>query len=303
MKSRIEVLVCLSLAVLYLGTASFAQMPGMGGGSGTYVGYEGHNMDHDLILPQIAVGQHYTTSLLLLNLANSHVMNWVPAQELITTGKMYFYGQDGARLAVSVNGGPPTSEFSFSLDPSESSHYEFSSTGPDASGWVLIDIDEPASGSGWGMMDGQTMTRGMRVMADVFFTYSGADQPASRVGVIPSMYEMGKFATSIVSAQSNHDRYTGVAIANTSAKAVTVMLHLKDSQGNLLGTTPVMLNPGSQTARFIHELFPAVLPPDLRGFLEVSSNDEGIVTMGLLMSQGILTSVPVTHYGRITMMP
>jgi len=303
MKSRIGISVCLAVVILGLGATSFSQMPGMGNGSGAFIGYEGHNMDHDLILPQVAVGQHYTTSLLLLNMGNSQVMNWVPAVNLITAGKVYFYSQDGARLTVSVNGGPPATEFSFSLDPSESAYYDLSSTGADTPGWALIDVDEPAGGSGWGMMDGQTMTRGMRIMADVFYTYSGAGQPASRVGVVPSMYEMGKFATSIISAQSKDDLYTGVAVVNTNEKAVNLTLRLKDRSGNVLATTPLTLNPGSQTARFIHELFPAVLPSNFQGFLEVDSNDEGIVTMGLLVSQGILTSVPMAHYGQIKMMP
>ncbi len=303
MKFSIGVSVCLALVIMRPGTGAFAQMPGMGGGSGTFMGYGGHNMDHDLILPQVAVGEHYTTSLLLLNLGNSQVMNWVPSQNLTTTGTVYFYRQDGTPLAVSVNGGSPASGFNFSLAPSESSYYEFSSAGPDTSGWALIDINEAATGSGWGMMDGQTMTRGMRVMADAYFTFTGSGQPASRVGIMPTMYEMGKFATSMVSAQSRGDLYTGVAIANTSANAVTVTLRLKDGSGNILGSTPLTLNPGSQKARFIHELFPTVLPSDFRGFLEVDSSEEGVVTMGLLVSQGILTSVPTTHYGQITMMP
>jgi len=303
MNRRSGVFVCLALVVSCLGATSFAQMPGTGNGSGTFAGHEGHNMDHDLILPQVAVGQHYTTSLLLLNMGNSQVMNWVPAQNLTTTGKVYFYRQDGTRLPVSVNAGTPASEFSFSLGPSESAYYELSSAGSDTPGWALIDVDEASDGSGWGMMDGQTMTRGMRIMADVFYSYSGAGQPTSRVGVVPSMYEMGKFATSIISAQSKDDFYTGVAIVNASANSVTVTLRLKDSNGDVVATSPLHLNPGSQTARFIHELFPTTPPADFQGFLEVSSSDEGIVTMGLLVSQGILTSVPMTHYGQIRMMP
>ncbi|MBS1212510.1 MAG: hypothetical protein H6R26_1127 [Proteobacteria bacterium] len=303
MKHRSGMFVCLALTIFCLGATSFAQMPGMGGGSGTFSGYQGHNVNDDLILPQVVVGQNYTTSLLLLNMGNSQLMNWVPAQNLITSGKVYFYRQDGTGLPVSVNGSAPASEFSFSLDPSKSAYYELSSTGSDTPGWALIDVDEPASGSGWGMMDGRTMTRGMRIMATVFYTYSGAGQPTSRVGVVPSMYEMGKFATSIISVQSNDDLYTGVAVVNTSAVAVTVTLRLKDSNGNVLATSPLSLNPGNQTAKFVHELFSSVLPADFKGFLEVSSSDEGIVTMGLLVSQGIMTSVPMAHYGQITMMP
>ena len=283
---------------------AFAQMPGMGGGSGSgsFIGFEKHNMDHDLVLPQLAVGQHYVTSLLLLNMGNAQVMNWVSPANLVTTGTVYFYNQDGTRLPVSVNGGAPASELAFALDPSRSGYYVISSTGPDTSGWALIDVDEPATGSGWGMMDGQSMTRGMRLMADVFYAYSGSDQPTSRVGVVPSMYEMGKFARSLISAQSGDGLYTGVAIVNTGASSATVTLTLNDSSGNVLATVPLTIKPGNQVAKFVNELFSSSLPADFQGFLEVSSSDEGIVTMGLLVSHGILTSVPMRHYGQVRMM-
>ena len=147
------------------------------------------------------------------------------------------------------------------------------------------------------------MTRGMRLMADVFYTYSGAGQPTSRVGVIPTMYEMGRFATSLISVQSKDDLYTGVAVVNTNAATVTVTLRLRDSNGNVLATSPLSIGPGNQTARFVHQLFASVLPADFRGSLEVSSSDDGVVIMGLLMSQEIMTSVPMMHYGQITMMP
>lgn len=303
MNHRGGMLVCLALAFFCLSATSFAQMPGMGTGTGAFNGYEGHNMNNDLILPQVVVGQHYTTNLLLLNMGNSQVMNWVTAQNLITSGKVYFYRQDGTRLPVSVNGGAPATEFAFSLDPSKSAYFELSSTGTDTPGWALIDVDEPASGSGWGMMNGQTITRGMRIMADVFYTYSGDGQPTSRVGVIPTMYQMGMFATSILSVQSKDDLYTGVAVVNTNAATVTVTLRLRDSNGTVLGTSPLALGPGNQTARFVHQIFSSVLPANFQGSLEVSSSDDGVVIMGLLVSQGIMTSVPMTHYGQITMMP
>lgn len=297
-----KMLLCLVLGIFCTSATALAQMPGMGGGSGAFIGFEGHNMDHDIILPQVVVGQHYTTSLLLTSMGNPQAMSWVPAQNLTTAGKIYFYRQDGSRLQVSVNGGAPSSEFDFSLDPSKSAYYELSSAGSDTPGWGLIDIAEPASGSGWGMMDGQVITRGMRLMADVFYTYNGTGQPGSRVGVVPSMYEMGKFATSIISAQAKDDLYTGVAIVNTGAGAATVNLQLKDSGGIVLATTSLTLGPGTQVAKFIHELFSVTLPSDYRGFLEVDSNNEGIVTMGLLVSQGIMTSIPMVHYGQFRMM-
>jgi hypothetical protein len=304
MKYRPRILSGLVCALIFAASAVFAQMPGMGGvsGSGPFAGFDGHNMNFDLVLPQVAVGQHYQTSLLLLNMANTQVMNWTSPQSLITTGKVYFYKQDGTKLQVSVNGGPAVTDFAFSLDASKSASYVLSSTGTDTSGWGLIDVDEPASGSGWGMMDGQTITRGMRLMADVFYTYSGPGQPGSRVGVVPSMYEMGKFDTAVISAQSGTDLYTGVAIVNTSASSATVNLKLHDSNSDVLGTATLTIGAGNQVAKFINELFPSGLPANFQGYLEIDSGGEGIVTMGLLISQGILTSIPMRHYGQIRMM-
>jgi hypothetical protein len=118
------------------------------------------------------------------------------------------------------------------------------------------------------------------------------------------MYEMGRFATSLISVQFKKDGLdTGVAIVNTGAGKAAVTLRLKDSNGTLLATNSLALDPGSQTARFVNELFSAELPSNFQGVLEVSSSDEGIVTMGLLVSQGVLTSVPTIHYGQISMMP
>ncbi len=304
MSNRNRVWVYLAFAILSLGATSFAQMPGMGGtGSSSFVGFGGHNMNYDLILPQVAVGQHYTTNLLLLSMANAQTMAWVPAQNLTTTGTVYLYHQDGTPMSVSVNGAASASSFAFSLGPSKTASYALSSVGADTSGWALIDIDEPSSGSGWGMMDGQAITRGMRLMADVYYAYSGPDQPASRVGVMPSMYELGRFDTCIISAQSSDNLYTGAAIVNTNSKPVSITLSLKDSAGNTLATNPMTLNPGTQMAKFINQLFSVTVPSNFQGYLEVDASDDGIVTMGLLVSQGIMTSIPMAHYGHISMMP
>ncbi len=280
---------------------------GMGGSTGgttiaSFMGYQGHNMQDDLILPQVAVGQHYTTSLLLLSMANAQMMSSVPTQNLTTTGKVYFYGQDGSNLMVSVNGAAPASQFSFSLGPSQSASYDIASTGPDTSGWALIDIDEPSTGAGWGMMDGTTMTRGMRMMANVFYTYSGTDMPFSRVGVMPTMYEMGRFSTALISAQDKADFQTGVAIVNISANPVTANLSLVDNNGNSMGSTQLTLNPGSQMAKFMDQIFTNI-PAGFQGYMQISSSTDGIVSMGLIVSHGVLTSVGMMHYGQISMMP
>ena len=111
------------------------------------------------------------------------------------------------------------------------------------------------------MMNGQTITRGMRIMADVLYTYSGDGQPASRVGVLPTMYQMGMFNTSVLSVQSKDDLYTGVAVVNTGATAMTVTLRLRDSSGAVLATSPISLNPGNQMAKFVNQAPDCPPPP------------------------------------------
>ncbi len=286
-------------------TGGFAQGSGMMGPGSLpeFIGYGGHELNQNLVLPQIAVGQHYNTNLQLLNMGNAQQMSWVTLQNLETTGKMFFYRQDGSPLSVSVNGGVPASEYAFSLSPLQSASFDLGFAGADTSGWALIAVDDNPSDPSWGMMNGLQMSRGARVMATAFYAYKDGSQPESRVGVIPSMYEMGMFRTSLIAVQSQPDLYTGVAIVNTSATPVSVQLQLKDLSGNLLATTPLSLAAGNQIAKFTTELFGNALPSGMPGFIEIGTNDEGVVALGLLMSQGIMTSIPVMHYGQITMMP
>ncbi len=283
----------------------FAQGSGMMG-SGTLpslIGYGAHEINQNLVLPQIAVGQHYNTSIQLMNMGNAQQMSWVTLQNLKSTGKMFFYRQDGSPLSVAVNGGAPASEYAFSLNPLQSASFDLSFAGTDTSGWALIAVDDNPSVPSWGMMNGLQMSRGARIMATVFYAYRDGSNPESRVGVIPSMYEMGMFKTSLMAVESQQDLYTGIAIVNTSAIPVDVQLQLKDLNGNVLATTPLSLAPGNQIAKFSTELFGNALPSGMPGFMQISTNNDGVVTMGLLMSQGIMTSIPVMHYGQITMMP
>lgn len=49
-------------------------------------------------------------------------------------------------------------------------------------------------------------------------------------------------------------------------------------------------------ARFIDELFSS-LPADFQGALELSTDAEGVVSLGLLQTGLVTTSLPVHHYG------
>ena len=64
-----------------------------------------------------------------------------------------------------------------------------------------------------------------------------------------------------------------------------------------LPVNPFSLAAGNQTALFIDQLFPGSVPDGFQGSLEVTTSEEGVVVMGLLMTQGILTSLPTHHFG------
>ncbi len=64
----------------------------------TLPGYQGHELDENMVVPQFAVGDNYTTSLLLSNMGNMLQMQWLTPVSLQLTGTIYFYHQDGTPL-------------------------------------------------------------------------------------------------------------------------------------------------------------------------------------------------------------
>ncbi len=280
--------------------AAQAQMmgPGMPGG----MGFGGHQIDHNLVIPQMAVGQDYATTLVLQNLGNSQMMTWLPSLDLNTTGTVYFYKQDGTPMSVTVNGGASASQLSFSLGPSASARYDLTAVGADSSGWALISVDNTSMGISWGFMDGQAMTGAMRIMANVFYSFQNAGQSVSRVGVTPSMYQMGLFLNAMVPVISQGSLSTGVAIVNTGTQTATIQAQLVDSSGQSFASKQISIAPGNQISEFVNQIFTGV-PANFQGSLQIQTADEGVVAMGILMSGNIMTSIPMLHFGQLMLLP
>lgn len=281
----------------------------MGGGSsqGGMMGYGGYQLEQNLVLPMITVGQGtntttFTTTLVLTNLGDAERMGWTSPQNLLTTGTIYFFKQDGTRFPVQVNGAAAATEYGFSLNASEILNLELASAGPDILGWALIDVDENTeSGSVWGVMDGESVIRGGRLSATVFYSLNQAGELLARVGVVASKYESQRYLTSVLAARLQRNVNTGVAMVNISAQDISVDIRLRDTQGQILVTKTLLLKKGNQTVGFIDELFTGAVPSEFQGALEIVTRDEGLVTMGLLVSQGILTSIPTYTYGQWSM--
>ena len=224
-------------------------------------------------------------------------------QTLQLTGNIYFYRQDGTPLPVSVNGSSPVSQYPFALSASDLISLEMSSPGIVTAGWALITVNDDGTNS-WGMMNGQQMMRANRIMATAYYTLMDSGQALSRAAVIPSLYEMQRYFTSLTPVQLNNGIDTGLAIVNTSAQSVMVQLTLEDANGQTVATRQITLAAGNQMARFIDDpqLFGGAITGTFHGSVQMDTSSEGIVALGLFMAQGIMTSIPTQHHGPFSMM-
>jgi hypothetical protein len=150
-------------------------------------------------------------------------------------------------------------------------------------------------------MDDHEVRRGERLMATAFYTLRDSQSRlVYQVGVMPAMYEREHFFSSSMAAHFGEDVDTGVAVVNTGSEDVIVTMRLKDVSGNTIATRDVPLQAGHQMAKFISEFFLGQVPADFQGVLEITTQGEGVVTLGLLMTEHILTSIRIHHYGTWT---
>ncbi len=290
--------------LLFVGSGLAQMGPGGGHGSGfgDMTGHAGTRLEHNLVLPQVAVGPDLTTSIVLLNWANAQQMPWVTAQNLRTSGRVLFFDSTGNPMAVRIDDSVNHSEHPFTLEASQMVRLNLSS--PDSStkvGWALIEVDEDITQqSSWGMMGDLPIMRGERLSASAVFSVKQGSQLRSQAGVIPSLFERSLFLNSVMPASADSNGETGVAIVNTGSGSAEIKLTLKRPDGTTAGETQITLPGGNQTAKFVRELFGSQVPARFDGYLEVTSTSEGIVTMAIMVSQGVLTAIPTHHAGAMT---
>ncbi len=297
------------LLVLFLSSTIWAQGPGgpnanhpggthAGAGPGSLPGWSGHELEHNLVLAQMAAGRDITTTLIVSSQANRQMMTWAEAEDLEVTGTIHFFHQDGSPFQVRVNGTLVPGVFEFRLAASETAFLEVASEGPNQAGWALISVADNSQGPGWGQRDGHSLSRGERLSATAFYTVFGPNgRLATRVAVIPAMYQREHFWNASLPAFLGPAVNTGVALVNTGSDPLAATLRLRDAQGQILVETELSLAAGQQISRFLDELFDQGLPATLQGRLEVAGDGEGLVVLGLLSTQGILTTIPTHHFG------
>jgi hypothetical protein len=294
---------CLLAFLTSMAMAQGGSTMGPGTSLPTLPGYRGHELAENMVVPQFAVGEHYTTFLILFNMGNMAQMTWLTPQALQLTGNIYFYHQDGSPFQLSVNGSNAVTNYAFTIDASQTLALDMTVSGGDFSGWALITVDDSGV-SPWGMMNGWQMMRANRIAATIYYTYKEGGQVVSRAGVIPSVYEMQRYFTSLTPVQVQDQINTGLAIVNVSAQPIAIELTLWSAGGVRVAARQLLLPPGNQIARFIDEadLFGGLFTEPFHGFVQIDSSNEGVVALGVLMTGGIMTSIPTQHHGPFSMM-
>ncbi|HSR50518.1 MAG TPA: hypothetical protein VLV83_06790 [Acidobacteriota bacterium] len=293
------------LILVLAGAPAWAQGPGGGpGGPGQgpgqgppedFPGFAGLPVERNLVLPQVALGQGVVTTIVLSNMGLGQRMPWLPQPEDIALqGTIHFFDPEGEALTVIPEGGQPTQAVAFELGAAETVFLALTADAPLQTGWALIDVED--GDSNWGFMDGRMPFRGERLMATAYYTIEDGNGVLTQVGVVPATFERGLFQHLLMPAQFGSGLNTGVALVNVDDEALEAELVLRSGDRSVQLTTSIMLQPGQQRARFIDELFPG-LEDGFQGVLEVRSGQSGLVALGLLSNQGILTSVPTRHFG------
>lgn len=274
--------------------------------SDSFEGWHGISVERNLVLPQVAIGGDITTTIVLANLGSRLRLGWLASDQLITSGTLSFFASSGDPMEVTI-GGSTASEHSFSLDPSGVQFLEVTAEGSVETGWVLIQVDDPTAANAdstaeadWGYMDDQPVDRGKRLLATAYYTISDATGAVqSQVAVVPAVMEPARFFNAFLPVQYAEGIDTGIAIVNTGASDAQVSLVLRDTNGTSVAEEELTLGAGSQTARYVTQLFnTSALPEAFKGILEVTTEADGLVTLGLLQTGRVLTSLPVYHFGR-----
>jgi sugar lactone lactonase YvrE len=216
-----------------------------------------------LMFPHIAVGNGYTTQILLINSGGDPLKGVV---RLVASG--------GGPLLARLSG-RSISEFPYSLNPHGTLKAELEGVSGLSTGYAAV---VPNVGS-------------VAPMGAAVFQYRTSDVVITEAGVLaaPVTSEARLFV-------DNAGTRTGVAVANPNAYPATVTLALMDGSGNPLFETIRDLPSGSHFAAFANELFPGMVE-GFNGLMEVrGSAPLSAVALKLTVNSRndlVLTTLPV----------
>jgi len=220
---------------------------------------------NSLVFPQIANGDFgggsYTTTLILVNRTRT-----------TTGGEVKFFQSNGTPMAVRMTGGQSGSAFPFTAPSRGAVMLQTDGTGPFLFGYAQV--------SGNGPMGGTIL----------FSQLSPGSQCVSESGVGDSR-EGTRFSVPLIFVRGRSD--TGIAFANGSARAVDLVLTLRDQAGTAQGTYPVALAAGQHLPKFASEFFPVLQNhAQFHGSIEAMATAP-VSAIALKLEGTLLTTFPV----------
>jgi hypothetical protein len=229
--------------------------------------------DSPIYFPQFVDGGGYLTTLILLNTSN-----------VLETGKLTLFDNNGAPLVVNQVGGTRDSTFPYSIPPGGVFIFDTDGSPTDANAGSVQLIPDVNTTSPVGAGVFSFLQGGVRV------TESGV--PSASPTTHARIY---------VDQSGGHG--TGLAIASPGNSAVSVTLRAFQMDGSTpVGTSAVVdLKSNGHTASFVSQLISG-LPADFRGVLDISSSSPfvALTLRSLTNSRGnfLLTTFPIADTTR-----
>jgi hypothetical protein len=201
-----------------------------------------------IVFPHFAAGGGWTTQIVLVNPTDASLKGVIE------------YRDPGGQLNFAV-AGPFNSNLMYSIPPRSSSKLQISATASAAMTGSVRITPEPNTAPPSGLAIFSFQNRGV--------TVSEAGVPAEPAG---SAFRVFADSFGDFDHGASGSARTGLAIANTSSKATSVVVEVKDLDGTtgLIGTIPIAGN--GQTALFLNQIpgIETLLTP-FRGMLRLTS--------------------------------
>lgn len=219
-----------------------------------------------LVLPQIAVGGGYTTTIMVMTGGTATGMNHLTLRD-----------QNGNPLTVRSGGSLPWSETSFSLPPYGSQVWKLEPTSPDGELQVgsAVVLNDAPQGTIYGVAT---------------FEYRVGGVLRTAVGVIGSEPVDG--VTIPVDSDDGESRYPGFAVANLTVDDLDLTVTLFDLGGKQAYRFQLRVPKQGQIARFLRELVPGTAR--FKGLMVIKAAAGGrFAAVALSMRSEVFASLPV----------
>jgi plastocyanin len=240
-------------------------------------GFRGLAIDGNLIFPQIAIGGGYTTDVLLQN----------PGNVTDVSGTLYFFDSLGFPLTLRYNG---TSVTQISMSVPRGSIKKITLTiSPDVLtvGWAIF-VTLPG-----------TPDPLPEIFGSVIYTNVSGTTLLTQTGVPGTRYSAGNFGRITIPIQVVNSLSTGIAVVNAGSAALNVTFELKDANGNVVSSdTPLPISPlapGTHIAKYVTEIFPSTPLNNFLGSLDLVTDGEGMVALGLILNGPVISTIPVIN--------